>query len=142
MSHERVSISSAAPSERSERPRRVQVTPNASNNSNQFGNVNPEMTASYSVGPRSTPTGTVPGHGQVDGSINFNKYNTGTGATPTPTVINSGYMQHGQYAGPSAGRRYPEFLSFTETLYLQLSWAYSGLKDGLRLDRVIRILVG
>lgn len=47
----------------------------------------------------------------------------------------AGFRQH-----PSS-RRYPEFLSISETLYLQLSWAYSGLKDGLRLDRVVRILV-
>jgi hypothetical protein len=104
---------------------------------NQSRNINPEIMANYPAGPRSTVTG----HGQVDRTLNYNNFNTGTGATPTPTVINSGYMQHGQHPGPAGSRRYPEFLSFPETLYLQLSWAYSGLKDGLRLDRVIRILV-
>ncbi|KAG8818399.1 hypothetical protein FRC17_010851 [Serendipita sp. 399] len=116
--------------------------------SSQFGaftepRQSPKFSSSLNYGPSSSvkitgkeaQTGRKPPQGPDSNKLPYSP--PSLTHPPTYTLPNT----HVQHVHRSAQQSYPEFLPLLDTLRYQLSWCFSGLKDALRWDRVVNILI-
>lgn len=70
-------------------------------------------------------------------------------STKTPRIRSPVESEYGLHSVPTGHsyephirrQTYPDFLTLSDTAVLQVTWAFTGLKDAFRWDRLIRVIV-